>query len=507
MNPSSKLFRRSLIASGVSATLLLAACGGGDGGGSNKTIGLSGSIGDGYQIARAPGLLDRLAALVGVGSLHAQQALDAVDQVVAIPTKKGNVDEGIYALIEQSEIQDDGSFDLELDTHYDWVLLLVNSQAQVIDDKVVAYISIPATTDEGLDDVPASNSNGKDIDLGKIQPNASHSRQADSSNDAESLSQSLTLTSDELRKRAQYDDSYRHLYNFYLNYNPDNGNYYLPMPEANWVMPLPFTGLSGNTKTDSSTLGSFRYDGFHASILTDSSPSIDLRDFCNATMDFGVYPPASVSIEGVNFDMGAPMSNQTQAMNQWSSTYCGNDFVSISEESNGQMTIRFPLGESQIPAGLWRMKQGNELLAAFDFSLANPATDSGAPHGLAPKFTLLPDADDPDRIAAIRVQWYRFDGNAWVEVTGNEVDKLVYTSFIELADYRQGDNDQTPKFLQYDENDGLIRGEITLPSTHAWYLANKPATLPDNAAEVTELKLNYEMAGISYSFIWSKSPG
>ena len=503
MNPSPQLFRRSLIASAVSATLLLAACGGG--GGSNSTVGLSGNVGDGYQIARAPGLLDRLAALVGVGSLQAQQALEAVDRVVAIPTMKGNVDEGIYALIEQADIQADGSFDLELDTDYDWVLLLVNSQAQVIDDKVVAYISIPATADDGLDDLPVSNSNGKNIDLGTVQPSASHSSQADSSNDAESLSQSLTLSSSDLQERAKYDDSYRHLFNFYLNYNASSGDYYLPMPEANWVMSMPFTGLSGNPDNDSSVLGNYSYDGFYASILTDSSPSIDLQAFCNANVDFGIYPPDSVTIDGMTFGMGTPMSNQTQAMNQWSPTYCGNDFVSIGEESTGQMSIRFPLGESEIPSGLWRMRQGSNTLAAFDFSLAKPATDSGRPHGLAPKFTLLPDADDPDRVAAIRVQWYRFNGNGWDEVTGSEIDKLVYSSFIELADYRQGDNDQTPGWLQYDENDGLIRGEITLPSTYTWYLANKPATLPDNAAEITELKLNYVMAGISYSFIWTTS--
>ncbi len=494
-------FHQSLIASAVSATLLLSACGGG--GGSNKSIGLSGSIGDGYQVARAPGLLDRLAAWVGVGTLQAQQALDAVDRVVAIPTKKGNVDEGIYALIEQSDIQADGSFDLELDTHYDWVLLLVNSQAQVIDDKVVAYISIPATVDDELDDVPTSNSNGRDIDLGKIQPNANDRRQADSSNDAESLSQSLTLSSSDLQERAKYDDSYRHLFNFYLNYNASNGDYYLPLPEANWVMPLPFTGLGGTPQ--SSILGSFSYDGFYVSILTDASPDIDLQNFCDASVDFGIYPPASVTINGMDFDMVTPISNQTQAVTQWNPTYCGNDLVSIGEASTGQMTVRFPLGESVIPSGLWRMKQGGELLAAFDFSLAKPVTASGRPLGLAPQFTLIPDANDPDRIAAIRVQWYRFDGNAWVEVSGSEIDKLVYSSFIELADFEQGDNG--PRFLQYAENDGLIGGEITLPNDHAWYLANKPATLPDNAAEITELKLNYEMAGISYSFIWSKSTG
>ncbi len=498
-------YLRILTASTLSATLLLTACGGGGGGGSNESIGLRGSIGDGYPIARAPGLLDRLAALVGVGSLQAQQALDSVDQVVAIPTQKGNVDEGIYALIEQSGINDDGSFDLELDTSYDWVLLLVNSQAQTFDDKVVAYISIPATTGEGLDDVPLSNSNGRDIDLGKIQPNSNDRRQADSESDAASLSQSLTLSSSDLQKRAKYDDSYRHLYNFYLNYDPDNGSYYLPLPEANWVMSMPFTGLSGDADHDSSSLGGFTYDGFEASVLTDASPDINLQDFCDASVDFAIYPPADVTIESETFNMGTPLSNHTQSMHQWSQTYCGNDFVSIGEESTGQLMIHFPLGESGMPSGLWRMKQDGNILAAFDFSLANPVSDTGAPKGLAPKFTLIADADDPQRIAAVRVRWYRLGGNGWAEVTDSEIDKLVYSSFIELADYRQGDDDQTPKFLKYDENDGLIRGEITLPSTHAWYLANKPANLPANAAEVTELKINYEMAGISYSFIWKKS--
>jgi len=505
---ASRSFHQFKCASLVAAVALItASCGGGGGNAPGSgTLALRGHVGDGYQLARGPGLFGRLASWLGVGSLQAQQALDTVDRIVAIPTRNGNVDVGIYALIRQAEIQPDGGFEMDLDTSYDWVLLLANSQAQTIDGKVVAYISIPATSDEGIDNLPASAaSNGSAIDLGTLNPAASP-RQANSSNGADQLAQKLSLTTAELEEMARFDDSYRHLYNFYLNQDAVTGGYYLALPEARWTAPL-HTGLTGNPDQDSSSLGAFSYDGYYASVMTDKTPSIDFDAFCaQQNGDLSVFPPTSMTIGGMSFDPGTGLSGATATMNQWSSNYCGNEFMRMEKQPDGALMIQFPLGENPVPDGLWRMKWNGNTVAAYDFSLANPVDGTGLPTGLAPRFTLHPAATDPDRIASITIEWYQLGDNGWVPVTDESlIDKLVRNAFVEFTDYTPAGSlgDGSYKNFQQYDNEGLISGEVTIADEYAWYLANPPASLPDNAAQVTDLAISYEMAGVSYRFTWS----
>ncbi len=498
MTRTASRFPKSLLSLALSTTFVLSACGGGgSGSGSSSSISLSGQV-SGYTVAQKPGLLDRLAGLLGVGSLQAQQALDTVDQVVAIPTNQGNVDAGIYALIEQADIQANGEFELNLDTSYDWVLLLVNSQAQSLDEKVVAYISIPATTGEDIENIPVSQSNGSNMDVGKVQP-GSRPRQARTV-EGQPMTQLVSLTAEELEDQASYDDSYRHLYNFYLNYNAASGDHYLPLPEARWTARIA-TGFPNDGQAYQSNYLDPTYDGFYASVMTDSTPAIDFGNFCDSSDTLAVYPPASVTIAGMNFDMGTGMSNATATMEQFSGSYCGHEYLRIEKQVDNELMIQFPLGSGQIPAGLWRMKLNGETLAAFDFSLASPIDSSGLPTGFMPRFTLHPAADDPQRIASISIEWYRHSSNGWEPVDDDAVtDALVRNSFVEFVEYNA--SGEPKNFGRYD-NEGLISGDITPDATYAWYLANKPAELPPNAAEVTDLSIAYEMAGISYRFTWS----
>ena len=486
----------------TAAALLITACGGSSG---PDTVALTGSVGGSYQLARKPGPVERLVSWLGVGSLQAQQALDTVDRIVAIPTSNGNVDVGIYALIQQAEIQPDGGFEMDLDTSYDWVLLLVNSQAQTIDGRVVAYVSIPATNGEGIDNLPASASNGSAIDLGTLNPAASP-RQANSSNGADQLAQKLSLTPAELEEMARFDDSYRHLYNFYLNQDAATGGYYLALPEARWMAPL-HTGLTGDPDQDSSSLDAFSYDGYYASVMTDSTPEIDLAAFCaQQNGDLTVFPPTSMAIGGMNFDPGTGLGGATATMNQWSADYCGNEFMSMAKQLDGALMIQFPLGK-QMVSGLWRLKWNGNTIAAYDFSLANPVDGgTGLPTGLVPRFTLHPMDTDPDRIASITIEWYQLGDNGWVPVTDESlIDKLVRNAFVEFTDYTPAGSlgDGSYKNFQQYDNEGLISGEVTIANEYAWYLANPPASLPDNAAQVTDLAISYEMAGVSYRFTWS----
>ena len=176
----------------LALSVALSACGGGGGSGSSQNLTLSGSVDTAdYPLVARSGWMQKLASAFGLGPVHAQ-AIRTVDTLVAIPSDGGNIDIGVYDHIRSATLSSDGRFELTLTREYDWVLLLVNSTALTLDQKVVAYVTVPASAavaDDGtLVDLPFSAANASAIDLGKLSASATDARAARSGNDAHSPS-------------------------------------------------------------------------------------------------------------------------------------------------------------------------------------------------------------------------------------------------------------------------------------------------------------------------------
>ena len=489
---------------GAAVALALSACGGGSGGG--KTVSLSGKL-SGYTIvSNSP--WHKLWNLLAPTPAYA--ALDQVDTLVAIPHHSGNIDEGVFGGIKTATINDDGSFSINITTDYDWVLLLVNSAATAAADKVVAYVTIPGTTDTGttdsdttLVDFPATQMSGNSISLGTVSAGA-QLQYAVADQNTEDVAQHMNFTLEDLNQMAKYDDAYQHLANAYLNYNASTGVFYFPVPSPTWTGPLAYT--LNDTFSNSDDLF---YEG-NQYTLTTNDTSLSLNDICNGDVEFGLYAPESITVNmsGTIYDAAQGMLNNSVTRN---GDYCYNDTMNIEQNPNG-FQMGFPTGEGGFKtsvSGLWELRQDGNVLASFDFDKAKPVySPLNIPVDFIPLVKVNIDPDDAFHILSIEIKWQRYnpDTSSYEDVVDDaSTDKLVYDSFVNLVDYSlyNPSPSEAPSFIQYD-NKGLLSGTVNISGDYQWY---NPSTIftadpSSGTAKVTSLSVAYTMAGINYRFVW-----
>jgi hypothetical protein len=283
----------------LALSIALSACGGSSSSGgddNDNSLALSGSINTAdYPVTVAPGFAQKLAHWVGFKPAYAQE-IRSVDTLVAIPSDGGNIDVGVYGNIKTASIAPDGRFELTLTKDYDWVLLLVNSNALIADQKVVAYVTVPATVtvadDGSLVNLPFSAATGSAINLGEISASAQDARAARTQNDAVTIEASLSLTLDELRKYAKSDDAYRHFSNVYLNYLASSGEFYFPHVEWRWYG-APVSQLG----TDFTDPASFNTPSMFTEIETNTT-AVSFDSLCDSSVSLGLFPPTSLTFYG-----------------------------------------------------------------------------------------------------------------------------------------------------------------------------------------------------------------
>lgn len=487
----------------LALTIALSACGGSGGsGGGGNALTVSGTINTAdYPVAAVPGLASKLASWLGFKPAFAQ-AINTVDTLVAIPSDGGNIDIGVYDLIKTSRISSDGSFDLTLTREYDWVLLLVNSQALTEDQKVVAYVTVPASVavaaDGSLVDLPFSAATGSAINLGELSASTTDSQAARSSNDAETIEASLSLSLDELKKYARSDGAYRHFTNVYRNYSARSGEFFFPGIEWTWQ------GKNvAEIGTDYSAPANFGSAQEAATIEANTS-AIHFDDICSSTVSLGLFPPKDMNIGGINYspDAGFMNSNMTQGSGQEPSCYSKNETVNISTQQDGKYSAIFmyyPLLQSS--DGFWQLKADDKQIALFDFSLADPYDKNGHPLAFMPSIRVNRDASN--HVTSIDILWKQYDSasGGYITVRDDAVtDKLVGRAFITMNDYLSAPN-QDINFSAYDYT-GLISGNIPIDGKYQWSLGTQPGNPDEGTAHVSEISIGYEQGGVSYRFIW-----
>lgn len=499
--------RLSPIALGIAASLLLSACGGG-GGSSKLSITGSVNIGD-YPVSQSNDGWTRVAQWLGFKSVHAQ-SINEVDTIVAIPTDHGKVDVGVYDLFKSAKLAADGSFDLTLTKEYDWVLLLVNSNPSTPDQKVVAYVTIPASVsvaeDGSLVDLPFSAATSSDIDIGEFSADPTDPHTARSNQDAQSISADVSLSLDDLKKYAQYDDAYRHLVNVYLNYNysNNNGDFYFPKVEWRWQ------GLDIDT-FDANTTSPQEFELTQtAAVINTNTESLQISDLCENDGYFGLFPPKEVSINQKIYseNSGIMNTNMTTGTDDSGNTNCYND----DEVHIGQLTpkpnagistfsFNFPLVDAE---GFWKLKAGDKTIALFDFALSSPLDDNGNPLVFVPSIKINKNATQTDQIDSIDIQWWQYKGNGiYNEVKDDAIiDELVSESFINLQDYSsETAASQDINFIQYDHK-GLISGKIAIDGQYHWHVGTTPSDPSNGDAHTSNILIGYDQGGISYHFSW-----
>ncbi len=490
----------------LALSVALSACGGGGGSGSSQNLTLSGSVDTAdYPLAARSGWMQKLASAFGFGAAHAQ-AIRTVDTLVAIPSDGGNIDIGVYDHIRSARIAGDGSFELALTREYDWVLLLINSTALTLDQKVVAYVTVPATAavaaDGSLVDLPFSAASGSAIDLGKLSASATDARAARSGNDAQSIEAQLSLTLDQLKEYARNDDAYRHFANVYLNYASRSREFYFPHVEWSWQGAALDT--LGNDASDPAAFSLSRASG---EIETNTN-SLAFADLCDGTASLGLFPPVAVTIGGASFNTTDGIMNTAMQSGNSGYGYCYNDRMGIqtSDSSASTLSVRFDLAPTD--NGLWRLKADGQQIAAFDFSLTSPLDTNGYPLGFVPVIRINRDAQNADRIASIDIQWKQYDSvsGSYTPVSDDAVtDKLVANSFVNLVDYSAAASGQDVNFIRYDPT-GLLSGTVTIDGDYQWHSGTATASDPDNGiAHVSDLSIGYRQGGVSYRFTWNDS--
>ena len=503
--------RLSSIALGISLSVLLSACGGDGGSSSSSALSITGSVNTSdYTISQRSNGLSRLASWLGFKSANAQ-SINEVDTIVAIPTDHGNVDVGVYNLFKSAKLAADGSFDLTLTKEYDWVLLLVNSKPLTPDQKVVAYVTIPASVDVAEDgsliDLPFSAATSSDIDIGEFSADPTDPKTARSDKDAPSIVASVSLSLDDLKKYAKFDDAYRHLANVYLNYNSDNGEFYFPTVEWRWQ------GKDIASLVDNASIPQdFTLTESVAEIKTNTK-TLQFSDLCEGGMVFGLFPPKDVIINQQPFsDSSGIMNTGMHISNSVESNYCYNDDnVHIGQPKTGEgistFIFSFPIVDAE---GLWRLKADGMQIAQFDYTLSMPQDESGHPLVFVPAIKINYNATQTDKIDSIDIQWLQYNGTDFSEVKEDAiVDELVSHSFINLQDYSNDiatNNDVN--FLRYD-NEGLISGKIPIDGQYQWHVGDTtPGYASNGVAHTSTILIGFTQGGVSYHFTWNdQTPG
>ncbi len=487
----------------LALSIILSACGGGSGGDNSGTnLTLSGNINTAdYPLASAPGLWQKLAGLIGFKPAYAQE-IHSVDTLVAIPSDGGNIDIGVFGNIKSASIASDGSFNLTLTKEYDWVLLLVNSKALTSDQKVVAYVTVPASVavaeDGSLVDLPFSAATGSAINLGELSASTTDPQAARSAQDAPSIEASLSLSLDDLKKYAKSDDAYRHFANVYLNYQAATDEYYFPSVEWRWSG-IPAAEL-GSNYTDPANFG---IPSVYTEIETNTA-GMNFTGLCNGPISLGLFPPKSIAINGQEFGINKGIMNNTMSLGNSGYDYCFNDNGVGIQSDGSSLFFGFPLARAE---GLWRLKADDQQVALFDFSLADPLDADGNPLNFVPSIRLNRDAQNPERVESIDIQWWQYDSESkrYIEVKDDEVtDKLVAQSFVETVDYSEAVSGQDVSFGQYDEA-GLISGKVTIDGGYQWYFGATSSDPGNGIAHITDISVSYTQGGVSYRFTWGEA--
>jgi len=536
----------------VLASFLLTACGGGGSSSGGGSVTVSAQVDTStYTVVPTPTWLDKVYTLFGGETVYAL-GTGVVNQVVAIASYKGAV---VLDNMITANIASDGSFSLSLDRSYEWVLLLVNTEATEKFERVVSYVATKVTDTDNLV-AYSGTSLTSNLALGIL---VNQGEEAVGTSDL----LAFNLDVDELVSVAQADNGYKHMINAYLNYDPATGRSY-------GIAPI-FAFNAGDIETFYTPPVSSQIEAYQTVGLSFFLENVDLEypespgvveDLCKGLGDFGLYPPGPISdADGKLYDSTKGVEND--ASNLDSAGFPDDELTNMGVDLgpwddgcyDSDMGIRFPgytprhvfmglktaAAQFQIPvdgmpAGHWKLKAGldgqEEVIAEFDLEVSSPIDASGHLNIPVPAIEVISDQDG--KITTINTSWFVYsstannDAGGYVKLTGRNalaVNSLVSGSFVTVQD----EDGPTPAIdfanSNYDVNvflkdpekyndgvggtpyphksEGLWTTPIVFPSEASeepsWYVPGHENS-NDGVLAPTHIRVDLEMGGIQYQF-------
>lgn len=519
------------------ALFSLSACSGGgddDSSPSSRSISLSAVIDGSYNVAYTPTVIDHVKDLI-FGERAIAVSSGTVDRVVAIPTWQGSYGPASFDSMVTADVENDGSFNLNLTESYEWVVLLTDSSATSVTDKVAAYVVLTVDASENL--VAFSGSTiASSVDLGTLSKSGN---EAQSSRTAEDNSSSFNLTLNQLSSLARSDDGYKHLINLYLNYNPVTKASYAAQLQYGWKAGA-ITDV-GNKDPQATTIDSYQPEGFDITIET-AVVSEELKDgICGMTTAIELIPPGDlISADGsITWTSASGFKNDGSGSNStdlgynnlgadnsshWYQNdryYCYDDDFSAqitSDFSNSligfgsSLNIQIPI--TGMPEGLWIYNVGGTDVAWFDLAVSSPVSAPGV-FDTTPIPGIRLNHNNDDEITGIVVKWFQYDAalSQYIELTDEQtaaIDSLVGNTFIDIMDEDGSDPYSNPETIHLYptgapeiESSGLIDGSsIVFPTgTGAWLMPN--STNGDGNLIPTHIRIGMHMGGSLYNFSWN----
>ncbi len=492
---------------------LSAACGSdaGSGGGSSARTGdpvtLSASLDAGYTVAAAPGIVERLLAVVLGKPVIA--AGERVNQAWGVPIYRsaGEV-YGDFTRAVKTDVDTQGRFSLALDDANDWIVLLMDTTQAQKKNQVVGYVSATDVAERlSMLLMPLSDAATDSLDIGELTQVDDEAR---SSTSLEAQQTNYSIGIERLLELASVDDTFKAIRNRYVNSDESSGDYYFLRLGFHWQTPLAEVTdrYSEHTLMDST---SGRYKGYTVEAETNRAPpdGVCATD-AGARVAVEIFPPADVthSALGYTYNATTPLANdeRAQAIGDYDAISCYDEDINIAHRSANGEPYRFggPWGldylAGAVPPGEWSFRIDGTEVASFDVASGYPFDTLGFPNVYFPSVRV--STGDNDEITAIDVRWYHYDPSAnagaggYVEVTDTSIfAQLTGSHFIGMIDY-SGTSGGRIEENHYRES-GIATGVSSADfDTPGWQLGGNDAS----TLALDELSVGYRMGDTSYRF-------
>ena len=358
--------------------------------------------------------------------------IGSMNQILALAVKDGKAN---LSLTKTVPIESNGNFSVEFEKNddTDWVMMMSNSDATKIDEKLGNFVSL-SEGDVGLTSIPMGKAL-EDIDMGKL---TIKDDETSSSNSISDVSGNFSQNVTKLLMSAKLDSSAKGAKNDYLNSN--NGIHY-----QSWL-DFKFYDIDAyNRFSNVETYKNF-YGGWSTEITTNQFTNLDMPQLCNGDYNIKFIPPAE--IESIyDYEIHSPNNPyDDKDLNTFENgNACSND-VGLgfrSDDIYKDVHISIQTFAGDVPAGYWKLTSNDKTLAAFDFAIGSIFDKDGDFQVLVPsvKFTV----NAKHQIEKIDFKWYIYnkDKNQFEEVFDKGIIKK-FSSYCSVAvtDYDGIDNDK-----------------------------------------------------------------
>jgi hypothetical protein len=418
-----------------------------------------------------------------------------VDSVWAVPI---NFDVYIDSLLSnriKCPIDSNGNIELSITNsqNQDWMLLLVNSQAEQT-NQIVSYITIN-DPDGTLLKMPLSYATN-DIDLGSLNSNSGN--EAVSTTNLSDM-KSFSLSVGNLREIARTDKLLKLAKNFYDNYDTNDGSFRLFLPMYHFAR----TNFSNEITT--------------TGVLNNSFHSFNLTYLCNDLNEITydcTNTGDTITLEMPGYrDIWQGYYGQYTNVNLLNSKIGDGTFYYGSATMWGIPVSDFYTGsfKGDIPSGNWVVKKNGSELGRFDLAFSSILYGGNIerPRVYIPKLKLNVSGG---LITGMEVSWYTMDSNsslsdADMQMFWNSLNKNA-RPYISVRNVYDGELVSSVSNIT-DLSDDNGNNVNTLNFTQTLYFNSNFTTngLADPSNTVNMIKIFYNSYGASFEFNWLECGG